>query len=204
MAGMAPCSGCSFRSSEPCRSTEKKRENSPSVHRIPADGRNRKKERIAINILPHPGKKYCHISYPKSEQFMSRASLFPVKQKNPPGAIAAPDGSVCVFWNGKTRDLPYMVWRFQAPELYRRRTSSERRIWSMTRATQAPSRPIPSTLMAKIGQSRTHQQHGEEGDHSGHLGVTGTAQGTSQNQLGGLERLYQCHKHHDLSAQIHQ
>lgn len=59
----------------------KKRENSPSVHRIPADGRNRKKERIAINILPHPGKKYCHISYPKSEQFMSGASLFPVKQK---------------------------------------------------------------------------------------------------------------------------
>ena len=56
----------------------------------------------------------------------------------------------------------------------------------------------------KDRQSRTHQQHGEEGDHSGHLGVTGTAQGTSQNQLGGLERLYQCHKHHDLSAQIHQ
>ncbi len=34
-----------------------------------------------MNILPHPGKKSCHISYPKSEQFMSGASLFPVKQK---------------------------------------------------------------------------------------------------------------------------
>lgn len=51
--------------------------------RPPDSGRRKeqKKERIAINILPHPGKKYCHISYPKSEQFMSGASLFPVKQK---------------------------------------------------------------------------------------------------------------------------
>ena len=53
-------------------------------------------------------------------------------------------------------------------------------------------------------QSGTHQEYGDEGDGSSDLGITSTAQGTGEDQLGGLERLNHGDEHHDDSAQFHQ